>query len=99
MDISIAGLRLPDLIKGFWVREQAKRERVHNYTHQTQGFNYFLSPAEESSQVYMTADGSGIQRHDYVLLKGETGSTQYQVQGIEYYSDSPTLWTALLVKC
>jgi hypothetical protein len=97
MDISIAGFRFPPIAKGFWLQERSA-EKVHNYTRRVQGCDYFMSPAEESNQVYMTADGDGVKCQDYIVLKDETGSTQYQVEGIEYYGDSPSLWTALLIK-
>lgn len=97
MDISIARFMLTFNFSGFRLKRQHK-EKIHNYTQQVQGCHYFLSPAEDSNKVYMTADDDGVRCHDYILLKDELGSTQYQVEVIEYYGDSPTLWTALLVE-
>ncbi len=68
-------------------------------TQQVQGHHYFLNFAEDSNKVYMTADDGSVKCHDYILLNDEVGSTRYQVEIIEYYGDSPTLWTALLVRC
>jgi hypothetical protein len=99
MDISIAGFRLTFGFPGFGLGKQQSKEKIHNYTQQVQGCHYFLSPAEDSNKIYMTADGDGVKCHDYILLEDELGSTQYQVEIIERYGDSPTLWTALLVKC
>jgi hypothetical protein len=92
---SIARFRLPT----FDLRLGQRVAQTHNYTHQQEGFNYFLSPAESSHQVYMTAEGAGIKGQDYILLQGEQGTIRYQVEGIDYYGDSPLLWTALLVRC
>jgi hypothetical protein len=99
MHISTAGFRLTSGFSGFWLGKRRTKEKVHNYTQQIQGCNYFLSPAEDSHKVHMTADGEGVCLHDYILLKDESGSTRYQVEAIEHYGDSPSLWTALLVKC
>jgi hypothetical protein len=96
MDISIAGICLPDRVKSFWSREKAVKARVHNYTRQTEGCHYFVSPAEERDRLYMTAEQAGVHCDDYIVLEGET---RYRVEGIEYYGDNPNLWTALLVKC
>lgn len=98
MDISIAGFKLTFAFLSFGRRMQQRKEKIHNYTQQVQGCHYFLSPTEDN-KVYMTADGEGVKCHDYILLSDEIGSTQYQVEMIERYGDSPTLWTALLVKC
>jgi hypothetical protein len=57
-----------------------------------------VSPAEDSNKIYLTADDNSVKCRDYILLKNESGSTQYQVEIIEHYGDSPTLWTALLIK-
>jgi hypothetical protein len=96
MDISVAGFRLTVDFPGFELQRQRKK-KTHNYTQQVQGCHYFLSPAEDS-KIHMTAYGRGVKCHDYILLNGEFGSTQYQVEIIEYYGDLPKLWMALLVK-
>jgi len=97
MDISIAGFTLTFGLLSFGLKRQNK-EKIHHFTRQGQGCDYFLSLAEDSSEIYMTADYEGVERHDYILLNDETGSTRYQVEKIEYYGDAPTIWTALLVK-
>jgi hypothetical protein len=99
MDISSAGLRLNPVVKRFWVGEKVAKARVHNYTRQTEGCHYFVNAAEEENRVYMTADGDGVRCQDYILLEEATGATRYQVEEVEYYSDRPGMWTALLVKC
>jgi hypothetical protein len=97
MDTSIAGFRLTFNLPGFGLQRQRKG-KIHNYTQQVQGCHYFLSPAEDSNEIYMTAYDGSVKCHDYILLNDEFGSTQYQVESIEYYGDLPTLWMALLVK-
>jgi hypothetical protein len=97
MDISIAGFTLTFRLPSFGLRRQNK-EKIHHFTRQGQGWDHFLSPVEDSNKIYMTADHDGIKRHDYIVLNDETGSTRYQVEEIEYYGDSPTIWTALLVE-
>ncbi|NJR38666.1 MAG: hypothetical protein HC781_07245 [Leptolyngbyaceae cyanobacterium CSU_1_4] len=72
--------------------------KIHNYTRQIQGCHYFLSPAEGSHKIYMTADRDGVNCQDCILLKDEAGTAQYHIEAIEHYGDSPTLWTALLVR-
>lgn len=99
MDISIAGFRLTFAFPVFGLERRQNKQKIHNYTQQIQGCHYFLRPAEDNNRVYMTADGDGVKCHDYILLMDEIGSTQYQVEVMENYGDSPTLWTALLVKC
>jgi hypothetical protein len=99
MHISTAGLKFTPRFPRFGLGKQRTREKVHNYTQRVAGCHYFLSPGEGSHQVYMTADGDGVQANDYILLSDEIGSTQYQVEGIEHYGDSPTMWTALLTRC
>jgi hypothetical protein len=96
MDISIARLRLPLSLRGRWNWEPTAKARVHNYTRQIEGCHYWLSPAEESHQVYMTGQGDRVRCQDYIVLEDET---RYRVEGIEYYGDRPGLWTALLVRC
>lgn len=46
----------------------------------------------------MTADRDGVNCQDCILLKDEAGTAQYHIEAIEHYGDSPTLWTALLVR-
>jgi hypothetical protein len=96
MDISIAGLRLPLSLRGLWNWEATAKARVHNYTRQIEGCHYWLSPAEEGNQVYMTGQGDRVRCQDYIVLEE---AMQYRVEGIERYGDDPNLWTALLVKC
>ena len=98
MNVSIVGFRLTFDFLGFGL-EKHHLEKIHNYTQQVQGCHYFLDTAEDSHKVYMTADDGGVKCRDYILLKDEMSSAQYQVEVIERYSESPTLWTALLVKC
>jgi hypothetical protein len=97
------------LIPDFWGLgwpSRAKSPKIHNYTAQIKGEHYFIeladpaeSPQSTAAKFYMTAHGAGLTRHDYILLQTETGTTQYQIEAIDYYSDPPTLWTALLTQC
>ncbi|MEI2581633.1 hypothetical protein [Scytonema sp. PRP1] len=44
----------------------------------------------------MTGQGKGIKRGDYIILCNGSQSCRYQVEEIDYYSEPPDMWIALL---
>jgi hypothetical protein len=99
MHISTARFRLTPSFPAFGLGKRRIQEKVHNYTQRVAGCHYFLAPAESRHQIYMTAEDDRVKCNDYILLKDEHGSTRYQVESMEHYGDTPTLWTALLIRC
>lgn len=46
----------------------------------------------------MTGIGKGIKPGDYLILQRDSELCRYQVEEIDYYSDPPDMWMALLKK-
>ncbi|WP_246275585.1 hypothetical protein [Brasilonema bromeliae] len=44
----------------------------------------------------MTGQGTGIKRGDYIILCHSSRTCRYQVEDIDYYSEPPNMWIALL---
>jgi len=77
------------------------RKQTHTYSTQMQGQEYVLDAADsngEGSELYMTGWRRGIRPSDEIVLQEGTTSQRYQVKAIDYYCDTPDMWTAVLVK-
>jgi hypothetical protein len=70
------------------------KPRTHNFTDQVEGVNYVLE-AIEGSRSQMTGYGKGIKPGDYIILTKD--KIRYRVEAIDYYTDPPNLWTAILL--
>ena len=70
--------------------------KTHDYTSQRQGVDYYFELTDHNDRAYLTAQGKGVKRHDYILLNVESMPQRYQVEIIDYYSDPSDLWIALL---
>ncbi|WP_339381337.1 hypothetical protein [Brasilonema sp. UFV-L1] len=46
----------------------------------------------------MTGQGKGVKRGDYIILRDSSNACRYQVEDIDYYSEPPDMWIALLQK-
>ena len=46
----------------------------------------------------MTARGKGVKLNDYIILQIGSESHRYQVDKIDYYSNPPDMWMALIKK-
>ncbi|XGV94520.1 MAG: hypothetical protein ACAF41_17410 [Leptolyngbya sp. BL-A-14] len=58
--------------------------------------DYYLEFSHLDAKAYMTGQGKGIKPNDYILLKFKSRPQRYQVKMIDYYSNPPDLWIALL---
>ncbi len=72
--------------------------KTYDYTEYVCGRDYVFEPVDEMSKGYMTGQGKGIKRGDYIILKNGSNSCRYQVEEIDYYSEPPDMWMALLSK-
>ncbi|MDH6060502.1 hypothetical protein NWP17_08635 [Chrysosporum bergii ANA360D] len=88
---------------GYWLAEvkffqnQAnKKQKIHDYTQSVRGRDYVFELTNEGTAGYMTAVGKGIKSGDQIILQLGSHSYVYQVEEIDYYSDPPDMWIALL---
>lgn len=72
------------------------KHKTHNFIDQIESVNYEFEKIDDNT-AQMTGYGKGINPRDYIILTKE--GIRYRVEAIEYYSDPPNLWTALLVRC
>lgn len=81
-------------------KPRVAQPRIHDFTRQTLEQDYCFGNADvESStcpQFYMTGVGANIRQNDRIVLHQDAGATLYQVEQIDYYSNVPNLWMALL---
>lgn len=73
-----------------------KKYKTHDYSHLERGSNYFFESLKEDMQGCMTGFGKGIKPGDYIILQQGSEPARYQVEEIDYYSDPPDMWMALL---
>lgn len=72
--------------------------RIHDYSHERQGTDYFFESISGKNLAYMTGQRGGIQTHDYLLLRQGDQVVTYQVQAIDYYASPSDMWIASLSK-
>jgi len=72
---------------------------THDYTHYVCGIEYVFESVNNFSKGYMTAQGRGVKRGDYILLKMDQATVRYQVETIDYYSNPSDMWCATLTRC
>ena len=71
--------------------------KTHNYTHLVCGKDYVLEKSENTGKSQMTATGKNVKSGDCIIITGSDGNSyKYQVEEIDYYSDPPDMWMALL---
>lgn len=70
--------------------------KLHDYSRARAGKEYVLEVATGESGWWMTGQGRGIRAGDSLILNQGSGQVRYRVSAIDYYSDAPELWTALL---
>lgn len=76
-----------------------QKHKIHDYTRAEYGKDYiFESAAHNYTQGYMTARGKGVKCGDYIIFKKYKEAYRYQVKEIDYYSNPPDMWMALLQK-
>lgn len=85
------------IIKRLLVRSQPNN-KTHDYTKYSERNNYIFEPTEGGNRGYLTGQGSGIKRGDYLILSDGSHCHRYQVEEIDYYSNPPDMWVASLKK-
>lgn len=84
------------LSKGF---QPPNPHKTHHYTVSDEIHDHIFAPKNGGIRAYMTQQGKGIKRGDYLILQAGSNSNRYQVDKISYYSDPPDMWIALLRQC
>ncbi|MBD2604537.1 hypothetical protein H6G81_08325 [Scytonema hofmannii FACHB-248] len=70
--------------------------KTYDYTRYVNGRDYVFESVNDLKKGYMTGQGKGIKRGDYIFLKNGSDSCRYQVEEIDYYSNPADMWIALL---
>lgn len=79
------------------LQDQLKqKDKIHDYTQLVSGEGYVFELIDAGIRGYMTSSGKGIKPGDYIVLEDESSPSQYQVEKIDYYSNLPEMWIALL---
>ncbi|GAA6621722.1 hypothetical protein [Scytonema sp. NUACC26] len=86
------------LLNFLWNRQKQQKQQTYDYTECVCGCDYAFEPVDNLTKGYMTAQFKGIKRGDYILLKNGSNLYRYQVEEIDYYSEPPDMWIALLHK-
>ncbi len=89
---------LSSLVKLISTKSKQQKNKTHDYTRLVCGRDYVFEPTENQTRGYMTGQGRGIKSGDYIILQNGFGACIYQVEEIDYYSDPPDMWMALLKK-
>lgn len=84
-----------------WLFKKTKspKNKTYDYTQLVYGRDYVFEAVEDNpAKGYMTAQCQGVKRGDYIILRNGSNSHRYQVEKIDYYSQPPDMWVALLHK-
>jgi hypothetical protein len=73
-----------------------RKPKTHDYRRLVRGEDYVLEMKDESNCGYMTGQGNGIKRGDYLVLANGHGLARYQIEEIDYYSNPSDMWMALV---
>jgi len=84
------------LLKLFSASQSKNSHRTHDYRHLVWGSDYVFELLNTEMLASMTGIGEGIKADDYIILQKDGKSYRYQVQQIDYYSDPPDMWIAVL---
>ncbi|MBW4691181.1 MAG: hypothetical protein KME27_05375 [Lyngbya sp. HA4199-MV5] len=77
-------------------RNASRKTTTHDFTKYQCGVDYYFELSSLPTEAYMTGQGKGIKPDDYILLQLEAAPQCYQVEIIDYYSQPPDMWVALL---
>ncbi|MDJ0703074.1 MAG: hypothetical protein QNJ46_07340 [Leptolyngbyaceae cyanobacterium MO_188.B28] len=69
---------------------------MHNYTRCDAGIDYIFEPAQTDGLSYLTSQGRNIKQGDCILLGDTSNPRQYEVTGIDRYSNPSDMWIAAL---
>ncbi|NMG05978.1 hypothetical protein DP117_03505 [Brasilonema sp. UFV-L1] len=72
--------------------------KTYDYTQDINGRDYIFESVDNQVKGYMTGQGKGVKRGDYIILRDSSNACRYQVEDIDYYSEPPDMWIALLQK-
>ncbi|MBW4630358.1 MAG: hypothetical protein KME30_00180 [Iphinoe sp. HA4291-MV1] len=72
------------------------QSKTYDYTQYVNGHDYVFESVDNQTKGYMTGQGRGIKRGDYIILCDGSNAIRYQIEEIDYYSDPPDMWIALL---
>jgi hypothetical protein len=75
-----------------------QKNKTYDYTQLICGRDYVFEPTDNQTRGYMTGQGKGLKSGDYIILQNGSGACIYQVEEINYYSEPPDMWMALLKK-
>lgn len=70
--------------------------KTYDYTRAESEDSYIFEPRQGALKGYMTSRVRGIKRGDRVVLPDGCGSSLYQIDRIDYYSNPSDMWIALL---
>jgi hypothetical protein len=73
-----------------------RKPKIHDYSRYVRGEDYVFDPLDEGNGGYMTGQGRNIKRSDRLILSDGKDLICYQVDTIDYYSNPPDMWVALL---
>lgn len=95
--INLTHLFLP-LIKFLSNKLKQRKHKIHDYSGAEYGKDYIFESSNNSQNGYMTARGKAIKCNDYIIIRKGSQYYRYQVKEIDYYSNPPDMWIALLQK-
>ena len=95
INLSTFFLSLRDLVLD---RLKLQKNNTHDFTQCVSGSDYVFEVAENFTTAYMTARGKGVKLNDYIILQIGSDFYRYQVEKIDYYSNPPDMWMALIKK-
>ena len=95
INLSVFFLSLKDFILN---KLKLQKNKTHDFTECAPGSDYVFEVAENLTTAYMTARGKGVKPDDYIVVKTGSESCRYQVEQIDYYSNPPDMWMALIKK-
>ena len=75
-----------------------RKNKTHDFTECISGSDYVFEVAPDLTTAYMTAQSKGVKSGDYIILLVGSESWQYRVEKIDYYSNPPDMWMALIKK-
>jgi hypothetical protein len=72
--------------------------KTHDYTKCVSGTDYVFESVDNLTKGYITSQRQGVKHGDYIILQNAINCDRYQVEEIDYYSDPPDMWIALVKK-
>ena len=72
-----------------------EKRRVHRYENSALS-DYCLEAIENQTGFYMTSCKAGVKKGDRIFISNADGSSEYQVNEIDFYCDPADMWVAKL---